>query len=134
MIDTEIQQIKEQLKQHENRILELEDIFKSKPEVKKQLSIKEFLLPKKPKDEVQKTLAICYYLEKHKGMGIFNAKDIEEGFREAKEKVPDNINYKVIQNIKGGYLMEAKEKKDNLKAWTLTSTGEYFTKNDFKKE
>jgi len=29
--------------------------------------------------------------------------------------------------------MEAKEKKDKLKAWTLTSTGERFVENDLKK-
>jgi hypothetical protein len=30
-------------------------------------------------------------------------------------------------------MMEAKEKKDKLKAWNLTSTGERFVENDLKK-
>ena len=30
--------------------------------------------------------------------------------------------------------MEAKEKKDKLKTWTLTSTGERFVENGLKKE
>ena len=123
------------LDNHEKRIKALEGAPKSDVKSgKKQISIKEFLLSKKPKDDVQRTLAICYYLEKHKSMNSFNAKDIEEGFRGAKEKVPDNVNYKVIQNIKSGYMMEAKEKKDKFKAWTLTSTGERFVENDLKKE
>ena len=123
------------LDDHEKRIKSLEGTYKSEVKIgKKQVSIKEFLLSKKPKDDVQRTLAICYYLEKNKGMSNFNAKDIEDGFREAKEKVPENVNYKVIQNIKSGYMMEAKEKKDKFKAWTLTSTGERFVENDLKKE
>ncbi|MFH0949210.1 MAG: hypothetical protein V1802_01855 [Candidatus Aenigmatarchaeota archaeon] len=131
-MDNETKQI---LDDHEKRIRALEGVFKSEPQKgKKQISIKEFLLSKKPKDDVQRTLVICYYLEKHRGMSSFNAKDIEERFRDAKEKVPDNVNYKAIQNIKRGYMMEAKEKKDKFKAWTLTSTGERFVENDLKKE
>ncbi len=53
---------------------------------------------------------------------------------EAKEIVPGNINYKVIMNIKKGFIMEAKEKKDDLKAWTLTTTGERFVKNGLKQK
>lgn len=129
------EEIKRILDDHEKRIKVLEGTPKSDVKSgKKQISIKEFLLSKKPKDDVQRTLAICYYLEKHKSMSSLNAKDIEEGFRSAKEKVPDNVNYKVIQNIKSGYMMEAKEKKDKFKAWTLTSTGERFVENDLKKE
>ena len=131
-MDEEIKQI---LDDHERRIKALEGLPKS--DVKsgnKQISIKEFILLKNPKDDVQRTLVICYYLEKHKGINSFNAKDIKDAFRDAKEKVPSNVNYKVIQNIKSGYMMEAKEKKDKLKAWTLTSTGERFVENDLKKE
>lgn len=129
------EEVKKILDDHERRIRFLEGMPKSDMKIgKKQLSIKEFLLSKKPKDDVQRTLVIGYYLEKHKNMSSLNAKDIEDGFREAKEKIPDNINYKVIQNIKNGYMMEAKEKKDNLKAWALTSTGERFVENDLKRE
>ena len=126
---------KQTLDDHERRIKILEGVPKSEAKGgKKQTSIKEFLISKKPKDDVQRTLVICYHLEKYKGMGSFNAKDIEDCFRDAKEKVPDNVNYKVIQNIKSGYMMEAKEKKDKFKAWTLTSSGERFVENDLKKE
>ncbi len=129
------EEINDTLKNHEKRIQILEKIFRSEPnKTKKHLSIKEFILSKKPKDDVQKTLVIGYYLEKYKEMNSFNAKDLEEGFRDAKEKVPTNINDKVIQNIKGGYMTEAKDKKDKLKAYYLTNTGEGFVKNDFRKE
>jgi len=53
----------------------------------KKVSIKEFLIEKKPHKDFHKTLAICYYIEKN-GTESFNAKDIENGFREAKEIIP----------------------------------------------
>jgi hypothetical protein len=100
------------LENHEERIAKLERLFQVKPEiVKKKISLKEFLLSKNPKDDVQKTLAIGYYLEKYDGLTSFNTKDLKEGFRVAKEKIPKNINYKVIRIIQQGYMMEAKEKK-----------------------
>ena len=125
------EEIKKILNDHEKRIQRLERLFESKPiQTKKQISIKEFILTKGPKNDVEKTLVIGYYLENFRGLSSFNAKDLEDGFREAKEKVPENINYKVIKNIKKGFMMEAKEKKDKLKAWTLTSTGERFVENE----
>jgi hypothetical protein len=62
----------------------------------------------------------------------FNVKDLEGGFRAAKEKVPLNINDKINMNTKKGMMMEADEKKDNFTAWVLTNKGEKFVKNDFK--
>jgi len=129
------EEIKKILDNHEKRIQKLEKLLESKPiQTKKQISVKEFILTKKPKNDVEKTLVIGYYLENFRSMSSFNAKDLEDGFREAKEKVPANINYKVIKNIEKGFMMEAKEKKDKLKAWTLTSTGERFVENGLKKE
>ncbi len=128
-------EIKKILEDHEKRISKLEDLLQTKPETfKKKLSLKEFVLSKKPKDDVQKTLAVGYYLEKYDGLPSFNIKDLENAFRTAKETVPKNINYKVIKNIEKGYIMEAKEKKDKLKSWNITSTGERFVENDLKED
>lgn len=131
----DLSEIKRILSEHERRISSLENLIKSKPEkAKKKLSIKEFLLEKQPKKNVEKTLAIGYYLEHYKNISPFNAKDLENGFREAKEPLPQNINLTVIQNIEKGYMMEAEEKKDSLKAWVLTSTGERVVEEGFKQE
>jgi len=131
----ETDDVKGIIENHEQRIADLERLFKSNstPSNKK-ISVKEFLLSKKPKDDVQRTLVIGYYLEKYKVMESFNVKDIEDGFRESKEKVPANINDKVNKNIQSGYITEAKEKKDKLKAWYLTNSGESVVENDLKKE
>jgi len=135
MPDEEILRIKKKLEEHDKRLSKLESLFLAKREaVKKQVSIKEFILSKKPKSDVQKTVAIAYYLEKYKGLSSYNIKDLESGFRDAKEKVPKNINLCVIANIGKDHIMEAEEKKNNLKAWVLTSSGEKYVDGDFEKE
>ncbi len=133
----QIENIKKTLEEHERRIAELEKLNVSKPYssvAQKKLSIKEFILSKNPKDHIQKTLAIGYYLEKSEGLSSFKAKDLEKGFQEAKEKAPGNINYNVIKNIEKGHIMESREKKDKRKAWNLTNTGEKFVENDFNEK
>lgn len=133
--DEEIMEMKKKLEEHEERISKLESLSQTKPEaVKKEVSIKEFILSKKPKNDVQKTLAIGYYLEKYDDLSSFNIRDLERSFRSAKEKAPKNVGDKVQKNIGRGYMMDAKEKKDKLKAWVLTNSGEKHVENGFKKE
>ena len=130
----EIMEIKKKLKEYEERISKLESVSQTKPEtVKKKISIKEFILSKKPKNDVQKTLAIGYFLEKYEDISSFNVKDLKSGFKAAREKVPKNIGDKVQLNIKKAHMMEFKEKKDNLKSWILTDSGEKYIGSDFKK-
>lgn len=135
MENEEIERIKKTLEDHEKRIAKLENLLVSRPAtVEKKLSIKEFILSKNPTNDIQKTLAIGYYLEKYEGLPSFNVKDLEKGFHDAKESAPENINYKVIVNSQKGYMMESDEKKDGLKAWNLTNSGEKFVENNFEKE
>lgn len=98
----------------------------------KKLSVNEFVLGKKPKGDVQKTLVISHYLEKNENMSSVNVDDIAKYFRLAKEPVPGNLNDKINMNIRKGHMAEAEGKKDNKKAWIVTNTGEQFIKNDFK--
>jgi len=133
-LNEEIIEIKKRLEEHERRISKLEGLPQGKSAVAKKSSVKEFILSKKVKDEVQKTLAIGYYLENYEGLTSFNVKDLEGGFRKAKEQIPGNINDKVNLNIAKGHMMDAKEKKDKLKAWVLTNSGEKFVQNDFQKD
>jgi len=130
------EEIKKILDDHENRIKALENkiLGKEMQKREKPISLKEFMLSIKPTSDVQKTLIIGYFLEKYEGFQCFNASDIENGFSNAKEPVPNNINLCVIKNIKKGYMMEFKEKKDNMKSWVLTNSGERAVENGFQKE
>lgn len=121
----------------EDRVRALEAELSSEPKSarqKKPMSVKEFVLQKKPKDDVQKTLVIGYYLEEFNRMSSFNTRDLEVAFRMAKEAVPENINYKIIRNIDKGLITESGEKKEGIKAWMLTNTGIQAVERGFNEE
>jgi hypothetical protein len=98
----------------------------------RKISIKEFLLEHSPGSDVQITLVIGYFLETHAGMASFNRADLEKGYRDAKESLPSNINMNVNRCISQGHMMEVEEKKNSMKAWVITRTGEQFIKSGFK--
>lgn len=123
--------ITKKIEDHEERLLKLEKMMhgSTSPEIarpQKQLSPKEFLLEKKASGEVQKTLLLCYYLERTLGLTSFNLDDLSKVYKLAKEVIPGNLNDKINKNIDKGYLVEAAEKKDTKKAWRLTLSGENF--------
>lgn len=99
---------------------------------KKKLSLREFMNSKAITSEVQKTLAIGYYLETHEALSSFNIQDIKKGFNLAKEPAPRNINDTINKNIQKGFLMETDEKKEGTKAWMLTNSGIEFIDGGFK--
>jgi len=82
------EKIKKIFEDHEKRIRVLEDLFGDKEVQKsrKKMSIKEFILSKKPESDIQKTLVIGYYLENYEDLPSLNSTDLEDGFRSAKEK------------------------------------------------
>ena len=130
-----LETIKKQIEDHEKRISELESLSLKKPEaIEAKPSIRDFTRSKKPKDDLQKTLTIGYYLEKFEGFSSFNAKDLTNGFREAKQPVPQNINDKANKNIVKKYMMEAEKKKDGKLAWVLTAKGEEFVESNFQEK
>jgi len=127
-----LKQILKTLEELKVRVTALEGGVTQVAERQKPSSVKEFVISKNPTNDTQKTLAIGYYLEKSEGDVSFNIRDLEGGFRAAKEKVPLNLNDKVNGNIRNGHMMPAAERKDGLSAWTLTNTGERFVENGFK--
>ena len=132
-MEEEISELKRKLEEHEKRISALEGFWsqaKPKPSEKK-ISIKEFILQKKPKNDTQKALAIGYYLENFERFTSFNTRDVEKGFRDAREKVPPNVSDKIQMNISKDHMMDAGEEKDDLKAYVLTNSGERFVENNF---
>ena len=100
---------------------------------RKPMSIREFILAKKPKGHVQKTLAVGYYVEQYEGISPFTATDLEQRLRKAREPIPDKIHDKIGKNIGKGHMVEVDGKRDGRKAWTLTNSGEEYVENDFKK-
>jgi hypothetical protein len=99
----------------------------------KKTSIKEFLLERPPTTDIQRTLAIGYFLENDAGMASFSRPDLEKGYSDAKETLPSNIGVNIRHCIKQGHMMEADEKKNNKTAYVVTRSGEQFVTSGYKK-
>lgn len=131
----DITQIEEMLKKHEQRITKIErqlvgNNLAALPVKRK--SIKEFILEKKPKGSRQIGVAIGYYLERYENKSSFTVNDLEQGFHDAKEPAPSNINDLTYKNTKNGLFMETKKTENGLKSWTLTNTGEKLVERNFE--
>ncbi len=87
-------------------------------------------MTKNVESELQRVVALAFYLERQEGLDTFNVADLEGAFRSAREKVPKNLNDAVNKNIARGFLMGAAAKKDSKKAWQLTATGERYVETD----
>lgn len=132
MTEKEIEDIKAKLVELEDRLVELESVKKVNPAKIRKLSINEFIRSKKPKNDVERALAIGYFLEQYESMENFNSNDLKEYFKKSREKIPSNIPDKILKSVKKGHIMSSEEKKDDLNAYILTNTGIDFVENDFK--
>jgi hypothetical protein len=135
--DQKLDAILDAVKNLETRVTQIEagttTAGDSKPMVRKKVSIKEFLLEKPPPTDIQRTLAIGYFLETHAGMTSFTKADLEKGYSDAKEPKPSNISVNITRCIKAGHMMEADEKKNNKTAYVVTRSGEEFVLAGFAK-
>lgn len=123
-----IEELTSKVQELERRVAALERV----PEIErserreKAFTISEFMRQKRASSSVEKTLFIAYFLEVHDKVSPLSAKDLEEGFAQAREPRPKNLHDMVYKNIRNGYLMEAKLKKGGLKTCALTNSGVAF--------
>jgi len=120
-----IEELKKRMENLENRVVQLEKLVKMEGGAhlsKKQLSVKELLLRKKPKTYTDKVLAVAYYLEKYRGQKCFSSKEVNDLLKKAKEKLK-NTSDAIYRNVKKGLLMECENKKGGLKTYQLTQMG-----------
>ncbi len=95
----------------------------------KSLSIREFIQRLGFKRHIDIALAFGYYLEKYSGVSEFTPADINQCYYEAKLE-SSNTSQMIIRNIKLGRMMPSKKKgAKGRNLYTLTSTGEEFTKS-----
>jgi len=95
----------------------------------KRVSVGEFIRQLGVKKHTDLVVAFGYYLEEHSGLKDFTAADINNCYYEAKME-STNVSQSIIQDIKRGYVMEAKGSKDAKKSrrFTLTASGQGFIK------
>jgi hypothetical protein len=92
----------------------------------KGVSAREFIHKLKIKKHTDITLAFGYYLERYSGLEGFTPGDINQCYYDAKME-PSNTSQTIIQNIRHGYMMEAKSPEaGGRRRYRLTKTGEEF--------
>lgn len=105
----------------------------------KAVSVREFIQKAEVKRHTDKVMAFGYYLEKYSDLKEFTPADINNCYYEAKMET-SNTSQIIIQNIKRGYMMEAKQPKSAKgakgarKKYTLTHSGEEFILNKIDKQ
>jgi hypothetical protein len=144
-----VSKLEAMLKDHERRIKLLEqqlgtkgpaetrppaarDAVPQAPAVPQKPTVRQLVLEKAPEDDVQRCVVIAYHLEKREEYKSFNAKDIEKGFVDSREKVPTNVADKILKNVWKGHMMQVPEEKDGLKAYVLTNAGTKFVESGLK--
>ena len=92
----------------------------------KKVSVGEFVRQLGFKKHTDLVLAFGYYLEKVAGAASFTPADINTCYYEAKLE-SSNTSQMIIQNIRRGFMMQAKrDKEKGKKAYTLTHSGEQY--------
>jgi hypothetical protein len=90
-------------------------------------TIGEFLDTKgDPSKHTDATAVFAYWLFKVEKMLSFNVQDILGCFDKTRKNKPTNVNQIINQNVATHIFAEASEKKDGLKAWVITRTGEEY--------
>lgn len=111
----------------EGKVVTLEGIT---PEVEAlPTSLVEFVKAKgNPRKHTDIAIVFSFWLHKKEKMSSFNVDDIERCYTEARIPKPKNIG-DLMNRVQGrGYLMPAPKKKDNKKAWIITTSGEKYVK------
>jgi hypothetical protein len=77
-----------------------------------------------PKKHTDIMAVFAYWLLKVEKMDSFNVNDVLACYDTTKKTKPKNPNQTINNNIGRKVFAEAKEKKDELKAWFITDTGQ----------
>jgi hypothetical protein len=79
-----------------------------------------------PSKHTDSVAVFAYWLFKVEKMTTFNVQDILDCYDKTRKTKPSNVNQIVNQNVASHIFAEASEKKDGLKAWVITRTGEEY--------
>jgi hypothetical protein len=99
----------------------------------KVLSPGEFIRQFSFKRHTDIVLAFGYYLEHYSGAKDFTPADINSLYYEAKME-NSNTSQMCTQNVRKGFMMEAKGKKGEKKRYVLTVSGEEYIKKKLSKQ
>jgi hypothetical protein len=89
----------------------------------------EFLAMKKAETHPDRVVVIAYYYFKtHNGAGV-TTKELGDSYARARVRKPQNYPDVIAGCVRRGYLVEG-DRKDGMKSWVITRTGESHVEQD----
>lgn len=79
-----------------------------------------------PSKHTDSIAVFAYWLFKVVKIGSFNVRDVIDCYDRTRKAKPSNPNQIINQDVATHIFAEAPEKKDGLKAWVITRTGEEY--------
>jgi len=79
-----------------------------------------------PSKHTDSVAVFAYWLFNIEKIATFNVQDILNCYDKTRKAKPSNVNQIINQNVASHIFAEAPEKKESLKAWVITRTGEEY--------
>ena len=122
---------KKDFQELEKRVAKLESSGKSAKTKERPIKIREFILEKKPKSNLDKAICLVYFLEEYESENYregINSNDLKAAFQKAREKVPKNPPDVLSKCAKKGWIDQT-NRVDGMIKWKLTNTGVDYVKS-----
>jgi hypothetical protein len=98
------------------------------------VAINEFLGKLKTGSFLDLSVALAYYLRRREGREYFTIRDIADAFVRARADRPRNLSDVLAGSAKNGWIAEMEERRDGLKSWYLTASGEKHVEGNLWRE
>jgi hypothetical protein len=94
-------------------------------------TLPELAAARQPTTHVNRVILIAYHSLHSGDLNGVTTKEIEEAYRQMRERKPQNIPDVIAQCSRRGFLVEG-QPKDGAKTWVITSRGEGYVENGFQ--
>ena len=89
------------------------------------MDLTEFLATKKATTHPDRVVAIAYYIYRTRGGAGVTTQELTDAYSRARIKKPQNFPDVIAACVRRGRLVEG-ERKDGMKSWVITRTGEAY--------
>lgn len=126
-IDDRIERVEQRVEYMDQRLKAIEQRLLTNEQTKgtfleKRLSLNEFVLANKPKDDIERVLLVFYYREAMENHSSSGTKEIRETLVEAKQPLPANLSMCISRLVRRGWIQKIKNANGKTDSFELTGT------------